>query len=127
MPMSAPKPCAHPSCGVLVRDGSSRCALHQVLPGRYADRSRGSSTERGYGAAWRRARERVLSRDGGLCQPCLRGGFTKTATEVDHIVNKAEGGTDDDNNLQAICEPCHKAKTAQEAARARSGRGSAPG
>ncbi len=37
------------------------------------------------------------------------------ATEVDHIVNVESGGTDDDSNLEAICSPCHKAKTAREA------------
>lgn len=36
--------------------------------------------------------------------------------EVDHIINIAEGGTDDDSNLQALCIPCHKAKTARESA-----------
>jgi 5-methylcytosine-specific restriction endonuclease McrA len=41
------------------------------------------------------------------------------ATEVDHIRPKEEGGTDDDENLQAICGPCHTAKTGREAARGR--------
>jgi 5-methylcytosine-specific restriction protein A len=36
------------------------------------------------------------------------------ATEVDHIVPKSQGGTDDDDNLQAICSPCHKTKTGSE-------------
>lgn len=45
--------------------------------------------------------------------------MTKAAS-VDHVVPKAEGGTDDDDNLQSICEPCHAVKTAQESARARS-------
>lgn len=39
------------------------------------------------------------------------------ATEVDHIVPHAEGGTDEDSNLEAICGPHHKAKTAEEAKR----------
>ena len=36
------------------------------------------------------------------------------AREVDHIVNKASGGTDEDANLEAICKPCHKKKTILE-------------
>lgn len=36
------------------------------------------------------------------------------AREVDHIVPKAQGGTDDDGNLQAINVLCHKAKTLRE-------------
>jgi 5-methylcytosine-specific restriction protein A len=38
-----------------------------------------------------------------------------SATQVDHIKAKAVGGTDEDNNLQPLCGPCHKAKTAREA------------
>jgi hypothetical protein len=36
--------------------------------------------------------------------------------EVDHIINKARGGTDDAANLQTICRACHAAKTAAESA-----------
>ncbi|MCK8068089.1 HNH endonuclease [Cobetia sp. 1CM21F] len=43
------------------------------------------------------------------------------ATEVDHIVGKAQGGTDAPGNLEAICKACHQAKTASEAQAARSG------
>jgi len=41
----------------------------------------------------------------------------KEGTEVDHIVNVAEGGTDDDVNLQTICSDCHQVKTQAEARR----------
>jgi 5-methylcytosine-specific restriction endonuclease McrA len=37
---------------------------------------------------------------------------------VDHITPKAKGGTDEDTNLEATCDDCHKAKTAAEAAEA---------
>ncbi|EHS1339913.1 HNH endonuclease, partial [Escherichia coli] len=36
------------------------------------------------------------------------------AKTVDHIIPKAHGGTDADCNLQSLCWPCHKAKTARE-------------
>jgi 5-methylcytosine-specific restriction protein A len=36
------------------------------------------------------------------------------ADEVDHIVPMANGGTDDDQNLEAICTGCHKVKTQKE-------------
>jgi len=39
------------------------------------------------------------------------------ATEVDHIIQKANGGTDDLNNLQSINRECHKIKTAREQGR----------
>ena len=33
---------------------------------------------------------------------------------ADHIVNVAAGGTHDDDNLAAICEPCHTVKSERE-------------
>lgn len=75
---------------------------------------RGSRHERGYGNDWTRLRERMLLRDKGLCQPCNHQGRVSQATEVDHIVPKTQGGTDDPTNLQSICSACHKIKTALE-------------
>ena len=51
-----------------------------------------------------------------MCQPCLKSGRPTQATAVDHIVPKSQGGGDEDSNLQAICKPCHDAKTAAAAA-----------
>jgi len=36
------------------------------------------------------------------------------ATEVDHIVPLRAGGTNDAENLQALCKSCHSRKTAIE-------------
>ena len=121
MPVSAPRPCKHPGCGQLVRDGSGYCLAHQgdKVIGKFADRRRGSRHERGYGSDWERTRKRILMRDKGLCQPCLRVGRPRPARQVDHIVPKFEGGTDDDDNLQSICKECHDGKTAAEARRGR--------
>lgn len=73
-----------------------------------------SRHERGYGAAWDKLRRRVLIRDKHLCQPCLRVQRVTPAREVDHITPKAQGGTDDESNLQSICPTCHRAKTATD-------------
>ncbi|MBC7599705.1 MAG: HNH endonuclease [Polaromonas sp.] len=116
MATSAPKPCTHPGCSVLVRDGSGRCAKHPPA-NRFADKRRGTRHERGYGTVWDKVRELIMRRDGGICQPCLQSRTVTLAHAVDHIVPKAEGGTDDPANLQAICRPCHAAKTAEEARR----------
>lgn len=74
-----------------------------------------SRHERGYGYEWTKRREVALQRDHYLCQPCERQGRVTPATQVDHIIPKAQDGTDDYDNLESICEPCHKRKTAQEA------------
>ena len=67
--------------------------------------------QRGYGAQWDKLRKQVLRRDAYLCRPCLADDRLTSATEVDHIVPKAKGGTDTPSNLQAICRACHRAKT----------------
>lgn len=85
-----------------------------------------TTTSRGYGAAWRRLRESIMVRDHGLCQVCARAGRIEPASEVDHIRNRADGGTDEPGNLQAICSECHRRKTSAEAA-AHHARGPAPG
>ncbi len=54
----------------------------------------------------------MLKRDGGLCQCCLAIGRITAAREVDHMNAKAKGGSDDMDNLQAICVSCHRRKTA---------------
>jgi len=76
---------------------------------------KGSRHERGYGSEWDRARKIIIQRDKGLCQPCLRLGRVTPFQSVDHITPKAKGGTDDHDNLQAICKACHDAKTLAEA------------
>lgn len=75
---------------------------------------RGNRHARGYGSVWEKIRQRILRRDSGLCQPCLQAGRVTAATAVDHVIAKARGGADFDENLQAICRDCHAAKTAHE-------------
>jgi 5-methylcytosine-specific restriction protein A len=102
-----------------VRDGGSRCGKHPKRAG-FLDERRGSRHERGYGTAWDKLRKVILARDAGICQHCLRTtGELHAGTEVDHIVPKFEGGTDDESNLQTICREAHRAKTAEEAKRSR--------
>ena len=128
MPTAAPKPCRHPGCGKLVSDGSGYCADHKrPAAGSFADPNRGTRHDRGYGSKWDKIRERILKRDNGLCQACLRNGVVtpvgrkKFSYYCDHIVPKEEGGTDDDENLQALCRPCHTAKTDLEKNRGKGG------
>ena len=72
-------------------------------------------------AAWKRVRREVLVRDGHECQ--LRGPrCTFDADHVDHIVPVSRGGTDDPENLQAVCLTCHAGKTASEAVHGRASR-----
>lgn len=78
-----------------------------------------SRHERGYGRAHVKMRAIVLQEE-PLCRMCLAMDPPRyTPSRIaDHIKPKAEGGTDERDNYQGACEPCHDAKTAEEAARA---------
>lgn len=109
MPTRPPKPCGHPGCRRLVPGGY--CELHAPIYRREAwATTTESSSDRGYGSLWQRLRKVILNRD-PICTVCGR----EPATEVDHILRKAAGGTDDEGNLRGICDRCHTRKTAQDA------------
>ena len=80
----------------------------------FSDARRGSAASRGYGWAWQKLRATIMKRDGHQCQECKRQGRLTPADAVDHIINKMVGGDDSPANLQALCNPCHAAKTARE-------------
>ena len=66
---------------------------------------RGTSTQRGYGADWRRRKAAFLARH-KKCVAC--GGPSNTC---DHIIPLTRGGKDDASNWQAMCTACHSRKT----------------
>lgn len=113
--MRAPKYCSYRDpdtglgCMTLVPGGTRNCAEH---------RSRwdiGRSKHQTINdAAWKRKRRDILDRD---CHTCVYCG--EPATEVDHIVARAHGGTDDDANLVASCHDCNEAKRKREALESR--------
>jgi 5-methylcytosine-specific restriction protein A len=122
MPRKPPTACRHAGCAALV-DKPGYCDEHRREASGWNTQARTASRhERGYGSEWTRTRPRIFKRDCGLCQPCLRVGLITKACAVDHVTPKSEGGTDDDDNLQSICDPCHVAKTAEESARAKARR-----
>lgn len=77
-----------------------------------------AQTTRTRGGAWMRTRDRILTRDRGLCRcaRCKRDGDVKPAHQVDHVIPLWAGGADDDGNLSAINGGCHKDKSAAELA-----------
>ena len=77
---------------------------------------RTSRQSRGYGRQWELLRLAALRRARYLCQcsECERTGRVRLAHEVDHIVPKAQGGSDELDNLQAINRECHQRKTQVE-------------
>jgi 5-methylcytosine-specific restriction protein A len=68
---------------------------------------------RGSTRRWRERRRWVL-KDSPLCLACQAEGRVALATEIDHVVPVARGGTDDYPNLQPLCSAHHRAKTQRE-------------
>lgn len=48
-------------------------------------------------------RRRIHARDGGRCKKCR----TTHQLEVHHIVERVQGGGDEDENLDTLCAVCH--------------------
>ena len=114
MPNAAPRPCTYPGCGVLVY-GGSRCDKHKVIERKRYDQQRGSSAQRGYGSRWQKARATYLANH-PTCVACAARGMLTAASVVDHITPH-KGNTElfwSVDNWQAMCKPCHDAKTARE-------------
>lgn len=91
---------------------------------RYAHNAR--NTKRRYGfnpyntKQWKRTRDVVIAMQQGLCQHCLAKGIYTPFDEVDHIkpVAQLQQCTLDEfcniDNLQCLCNECHRIKTGQE-------------
>ncbi len=105
MPKRPLSPCLQPGCPKLAVI-SGRCREHARQVQRERERQRPSARERGYDAEWERLRAKYLAAN-PFCFAC-----GEPSTDVDHIVPKSLGGSDDEDNLQALCHRCHSRKTA---------------
>jgi 5-methylcytosine-specific restriction protein A len=65
------------------------------------------------GSAGVAQRRRIRLRDNYTCQnPTCRRAVR--VGEVDHKIPLEKGGSNDDDNLWLLCNPCHKIKTASD-------------
>ena len=116
LPLPA-RPCTYPGCSTLVREGGRRCPAHlpRITDKAAADSRRGDATQRGYTAAWRKARGVYLSGH-PLCAQCEREGRVTAAYVVDHIIPHLGDMRKfwEQSNWEALCGPHHNTKTASE-------------
>ena len=119
------KPCAEPGCAALVYDGR-HCQEHKRAVAKAYDERRGSSTKRGYGTKWAKARADFL-RANPLCAMCLATGRPVPARVVDHVkpFRRADGSIDQHlqwsrTNWQSLCTPCHSSTKQRQDRMARS-------
>lgn len=72
-------------------------------------------------------KRRILKRDNNTCQRCGAQGVT---LEINHRNNTRGFGYSNDDNLEALCRPCHATQTrreTQEGQRKRRAQGMHPG
>jgi hypothetical protein len=81
---------------------------HTHADGAGTDMTRWGTDARLVSAGWKRQRLTVLARD---CYECAYCG--EPANEVDHVISRKDGGTDDLDNLVAACRRCNLAKGAK--------------
>jgi 5-methylcytosine-specific restriction enzyme A len=107
MPSKPLKPCNKHGCSNLTRE--RYCDDHKQLTNQY-DSNRGTATQRGYDAKWRKARAYYLSHN----PICVRCG--DIATVVDHVTpHKGDKRLFwDRSNWQPLCKTCHDRKTVKE-------------
>jgi 5-methylcytosine-specific restriction protein A len=107
MPDLAPQGCHKPGCKAY-RTHGAYCNEHK------RKRQYVSRHAAGYNNEWLRIREKALERDHHLCRLCRHEGIFTQADEVDHIIPKSKGGTDDLTNLQSLCKQHHALKSQLE-------------
>ena len=60
------------------------------------------------------ARNRRMAQAQPLCVRCKAKGRVRLGTQWDHKLALVNGGSDTEDNLQHICDECHKVKTRQD-------------
>jgi 5-methylcytosine-specific restriction protein A len=105
VPYKAKKPCASQGCRNLT--GGRYCEEHAKQEAkRYNQYDRDPNSNKRYGRSWARIRAAFLSAN-PLCERCKRDGRLTPAEMAHHKVRLTDGGTNDWNNLQALCQECH--------------------
>lgn len=113
MPSKPKRPCRMVGCGRLCGDGEQYCSEHkQVTEKHYNKFQRDPQTNKRYGRAWKRIRDRYIKAH-PLCEQCKQSGRVVAAEEVHHILPLSQGGGNETENLMALCKPCHSKITAE--------------
>ena len=144
MPMLPKRCCSDPMCGAVAAPGSSRCPAHARALQRSYDDRRGTTVERGYDSDHERLRVLCFQRDEWRCKvcgwepdvvrDCRLAGIDAPPVEVvleelrraknagerhlhcDHVlpIILSPGQRLNLDNMQTLCDWCHRRKTMKE-------------
>lgn len=106
MPYKARHQCGYTGCPALVEAGTRYCPGHRKI---YNQRGNAAHYDR----RWRKISKLHLSKN-PLCAECQRAGRLTPATETHHIIPVSAGGSDAEENLMALCKPCHSRISMEE-------------
>ncbi len=68
-----------------------------------------SSEEKNSRIISQEVKDKVWNRDGGKCVQC----GSNQLLEFDHIIPHSKGGSNTYRNIQLLCEPCNRSKSAK--------------
>lgn len=110
MPSKPLRPCRHRGCTALVRGGY--CTEHTAPPRERAPDNRPAAHLRGYDSDWNALRDWFII-EHPFCAACGRVGAM-----VDHVqpIDTHPERRLDPDNLQTLCNSCHRRKTARDKA-----------
>jgi 5-methylcytosine-specific restriction protein A len=105
MPYKPQHPCAHPGCPHLTE--SRYCAEHSKSEAkRYNHNERDPDSNKRYGRRWKQIRSSFMMTH-PLCELCKADGKLIPADLVHHKRKLTDGGTNEWENLMALCTECH--------------------
>ena len=103
-------------CERITRPGFTRCDTCNKQARRIWDAGaianrRARMREGGGGSA--RLRRALNTRGAGTCANCASD-HPSTHLKIDHVTPVSVGGADTPDNLQVLCDPCHRTKSSRE-------------
>lgn len=112
MPYKPRKPCGHHGCPNLT--SGRYCDTHTKQEAKlYNKFDRDPDSNKRYGRTWKQIRGAFLSAN-PLCELCKADGRLTPATLAHHKQKLTDGGTNDWDNLQALCQECHSRLHAEQ-------------
>lgn len=116
MPVAPLRQCATPGCRTLTAGRLCPDCQPAPIDGRHGWDTARRPVARVRGRQLQARRAALFTRE-PLCRACAAHGRTALATVRDHIVPLAEGGIDDEINVQPLCQDCSDLKTREESRR----------